>query len=203
MVSLISTQWWTTVFYLIYSLKKRYLSYRYLWITEFSEFNKNNNFTVKLSFLFPLSLYSCHFILRATFLYVLQLRPFDSFVRFCCLWSDTHYSISLCYTCNIVQLNSFYIKFESKYFFLYIINSKTNWRISLSNIWNLWPITLKLTHAQCTFVNYCVIWSVMTYFLWAHFISGNFSKFQSCISENFIISFLKKNYISFPRLINY
>ena len=28
-------------------------------------------------------------------------------------WSDTHYSISLRYTCNIVQLNSFYIKFDS------------------------------------------------------------------------------------------
>jgi hypothetical protein len=31
--------------------------------------------------------------------------------------SDTHYSISLCYTCNIVQLNSFDIKFDSKHFF--------------------------------------------------------------------------------------
>jgi hypothetical protein len=32
-------------------------------------------------------------------------------------WSDTHYSISLRYTPNIVQLNSFYIKFDSKHFF--------------------------------------------------------------------------------------
>ena len=28
------------------------------------------------------------------------------------------YSISLCYTRNIVQLNSLYIKFDSKHFFL-------------------------------------------------------------------------------------
>jgi hypothetical protein len=56
---------------------------------------------------------------------------------------------------------------------------------------------LKLTHAQCTFVNYCVIWSVMTYFLWAHFISGNFSKFQSCISENFnILSIIWQHLLS-------
>jgi hypothetical protein len=31
--------------------------------------------------------------------------------------SDTHYSISLRYTRNIMQLNSFYIKFDSKHFF--------------------------------------------------------------------------------------
>ena len=35
-------------------------------------------------------------------------------------WSDTHYSISLRYIRNIVQLNSFYIKFDSKQFFLSI-----------------------------------------------------------------------------------
>jgi hypothetical protein len=35
-------------------------------------------------------------------------------------WSDTHYSISLRYTRNIAQLNSFYIKFNSKHFFLSI-----------------------------------------------------------------------------------
>jgi hypothetical protein len=34
------------------------------------------------------------------------------------------YSISLCYTRNIVQLNSFYIKLDSKHFFL-----KKNWKI--------------------------------------------------------------------------
>jgi hypothetical protein len=32
-------------------------------------------------------------------------------------WSDTHYCISLRYTRNIVQLISFYIKFDSKHFF--------------------------------------------------------------------------------------
>jgi hypothetical protein len=31
-------------------------------------------------------------------------------------WSDTHYCISLRYTRNIVQLISFYIKFDSKHF---------------------------------------------------------------------------------------
>jgi hypothetical protein len=46
-------------------------------------------------------------------------------------WSDTHYSISLRYTRNIVQLNSFYIKFDLKhFFFIYIINTITNWRVS-------------------------------------------------------------------------
>ena len=40
-------------------------------------------------------------------------------------WSDTHYSISLRYTRNIVQLNSFYIKFDSKNFF-YLYNKYYN-----------------------------------------------------------------------------
>jgi hypothetical protein len=56
------------------------------------------------------------------------------------LWSDTHYSISLRYARNIVQLNSFYIKFDSKhFFFIYIINTITNWRVSLSKICHEWP----------------------------------------------------------------
>ena len=53
---------------------------------------------------------------------------------------DTHhYSIFLPYTCNIVQLNSFYIKFESKLFYLNIINTITNWQVSLSKIYHEWP----------------------------------------------------------------
>jgi hypothetical protein len=82
---------------------KTLLIYYYIDIcefTRFSELNKNNNFTVKLSFLFSLSS---------------QLRPFDRFVWLHSFWSDTHYSISLCYTHNIVRLNSFYIKFESNF----------------------------------------------------------------------------------------
>jgi hypothetical protein len=49
-------------------------------------------------------------------------------------WSDIHYSMSLRYTPNIVQLNSFYIKFDSKHFLIYIIYTITNWRVSLSRI---------------------------------------------------------------------
>jgi hypothetical protein len=64
-------------------------------------------------------------------------------------WSDTHYSISLRYTRNIVQLNSFYIKFDSKHFyFIYIINTITNWRLSLSKICHSWPNNV-VTHS-CT-----------------------------------------------------
>jgi hypothetical protein len=50
---------------------------------------KNDNFTVKLSFLFT-----------------------------------SENSVILHYTRNIVQLNSFYIKFDSKHFFIYIIYNK-------------------------------------------------------------------------------
>jgi hypothetical protein len=62
-------------------------------------------------------------------------------------WSDTHYSISLRYTRNIVQLSSFYIKFDSKhFFFINIINTITNWRVSLSKICQSWPNNV-VTHS--------------------------------------------------------
>ena len=75
-------------------------------------------------------------------------------------WSDTHYSISLRYTRNIVQLNSFYIKFDSKHiFFIYIINNITNWRVSLSKICHSWPnnvvtqsCTARIHELLCYFV---------------------------------------------------
>jgi hypothetical protein len=38
---------------------------------------KNNNFTVKLSFLIKLLLYFAHSVVRDTFLHALQLPPFD------------------------------------------------------------------------------------------------------------------------------
>jgi hypothetical protein len=63
-------------------------------------------------------------------------------------WSDTHYSISLHYTRNIVQLNSFYIKTIRNIFFIYIINTITNWRVSLSKICHSWPNNI-VTHS-CT-----------------------------------------------------
>ena len=53
-------------------------------------------------------------------------------------WSDVHYSISLRYTRNIVQLNSFYIKFESHYF-LYLYNKYHN---LLKNF------TIKICHSR-------------------------------------------------------
>jgi hypothetical protein len=50
-------------------------------------------------------------------------------------WSDTHYSISLRYKRNIVQLNSFYIKFDSKHFkndsFIYKSQEHTNVQIKV------------------------------------------------------------------------
>ena len=62
-------------------------------------------------------------------------------------WSDTHYSISLRYTHNIVQLISFYIKFDLKhFFFIYKINTITNWRVSLSKICHSWPNNV-VTHS--------------------------------------------------------
>jgi len=54
--------------------------------------------------------------------------------------------ISLRYTRNIVQLNSFYIKFDSKHFFIYIINTITNWWVSLSKICHSWPNNI-VTHS--------------------------------------------------------
>jgi hypothetical protein len=74
-------------------------------------------------------------------------------------WSDTHYSISLR---NIMHLNSFYIKFDSKHFF-YLYNkyyNYCNWRVSLSKICHSWPNNV-VTHS---WVSYCVIWSFVTYF---------------------------------------
>ena len=61
-------------------------------------------------------------------------------------WSDRHYSISLCYTRNIMQLTSFYIKFDSKHFFIYLINNITNWRVSLSKICHSWQNNV-VTHS--------------------------------------------------------
>ena len=62
-------------------------------------------------------------------------------------WSDTHYSISLRYTQNIVQLNSFYIKHRfDNFFFIYIINTITNWRVSSSKICHSWQNNV-VTHS--------------------------------------------------------
>ena len=48
-----------------------------------------------------------------------------------------------------------------------------------------------------------IVWSYLytEFKIRAHFFSGNFSKFQSCISENFNISFPEEKYTSFQRLI--
>ena len=64
---------------------------------------------------------SRHFVVGATFLYVLQLRSFDLFsckiLNFCHVFlNDTHCSISLRNTRNIVYLKLFYIKLKSKHF---------------------------------------------------------------------------------------
>ena len=74
---------------------------------------------------------------------ILQGKHFNFFIvvdGWChVFWNDTDYSISLHYTLNIVQLNSFYIKFDSKHFFYLYINTITNWRVSLSKICHSWP----------------------------------------------------------------
>jgi hypothetical protein len=54
-------------------------------------------------------------------------------------WSDTHYSISLRYTRNIVQLNSFY-------------NTITNWRVSLSKYVTNDQITQYLMNTRSAWV---------------------------------------------------
>ena len=57
---------------------------------------------------------SLHFVVEVTFLYALQLHPFDSFVwvRCCFLKRYTlQYNIPMQ---HVVQLNSLYIKFKSK-----------------------------------------------------------------------------------------
>jgi hypothetical protein len=61
--------------------------------------------------------------------------PLTVLYAFVVFWCNKHYSISLHYTHNIVQLYSFHIKLNSKHFF-YQYNKyiKTNWRISLSQI---------------------------------------------------------------------
>ena len=77
-------------------------------------------------------------------------------------WNDTHYRISLRYTRNIVQLNSFYIKFDSKHFFFYIINTITNWRVSLSKICHSWPNNV-VTHScavRIRAVLFCHSWHI-------------------------------------------
>jgi hypothetical protein len=72
---------------------------------------KNDNFTVKLAFLF-----------------------------------NSENSVILRYTRNIVQLNSFYVKFDSKHYFIYIINTIINWRVSLSKICHSLPNNI-VTHS--------------------------------------------------------
>ena len=84
-------------------------------------------------------------------------------VLFVCVfvfWCDTPYAISLWYICNIVQLNSFYIKFESKHFFIYIINC----RVLLSKIFHSWPLHCNsFMHCALSWVT-VLCWSFVTYF---------------------------------------
>ena len=88
-------------------------------------------------------------------------------------WSDTHYSISLRYTRNIVQLNSFYIKFDLKhFFFIYIINTITNWRMIITKyfvgggLWRLLNINLFITSARPL----KSIFSLFRLYIWDHYI---------------------------------
>ena len=136
-----------TVYYFI-------LLYRYRWNTMISELNNNDNFTSKLTFLFHSRYISRHFVVDVTWRLpvwnvknrrylasctlqfgsnltkiIFQGKHFNYFIVVGgwrhVFWSYTHYSISLRYTRNIVQLNSFYIKFDSKHFF-YLYNKYYN-----------------------------------------------------------------------------
>jgi hypothetical protein len=96
---------------------------------------------------------------------VTSLWPFRmvSLLFFVCgfvFWCDTPYDISLWYICNIVQLNSFYIKFESKHFFIYIINC----RVLLSKIFHSWSLHCNsFMHCAHSWVT-VLCWSFVTYF---------------------------------------
>jgi hypothetical protein len=80
-------------------------------------------------------------------------------------WSDTHYSISLHYTRNIVQLNSFYIKTIWNIFFIYIINTITNWRVSLSKICHSWPNNI-VTHSCTALIRELLCYLVIRDIFW-------------------------------------
>jgi hypothetical protein len=130
------------------------LLYRYRWNTVISELNKNDNF-MKLPFLFHSRYVSRHFVVDVIWRHPVWNVKIRRYLASCTLqfgsnltkiifqgnhfnyfivvggwrhvfWSDTHYSISLRYTRNIVQLNSFYIKFDSKHFF-YLYNKHYNY----------------------------------------------------------------------------
>ena len=125
------------------------LLYRYRWNTVISELNKNDNFS-EITIFISLSLYfvpfrcrrhmklpvwnvkNRHYLASCTLQFgsnltkiIFQVKHFNYFIVVGgwhhVFWSDTHYSISLRYTHNIVQLNSFYINFDSKHFF-YLYN---------------------------------------------------------------------------------
>ena len=130
---------------------KTYLSYRYRWNTMISELNKNDNFTSEITIFISLSLSfvveviwrlpvwnvkirrylaSCMLQFGSNLTKIIfQGKHFNYFIVVGgwhhVFWSDAHYSISLHYTRNIVQLNSFYIKFDSKHFF-YLYNKYYN-----------------------------------------------------------------------------
>ena len=115
------------------------LLYRYRWNTVISELNKipflfhsryiSHHFVVNVIWRLPVwnvkirrYLASCTLQFGSNLTKIIfQRKHFNYFIVMGgwrhVFWSDTHYSISLCYTRNIVQLNSFYIKFDSKHFF--------------------------------------------------------------------------------------
>jgi hypothetical protein len=117
----------------------------YRWNTVISELNKNDNFTSYISRHFVVDviwrlpvrnvnirryLASCTVQFGSNLTKIIfQGKHFN----YCIVvgewrhvfWSDTHYSISLRYTRNIMQLNSFYIKFDSKHF-VYLYNKYYN-----------------------------------------------------------------------------
>jgi hypothetical protein len=126
--------------------------------------NKNDNFS-DIIFIFTLAIFC---IISFSGLLFCMFYPLNV-----SLFLESIHIIVYLYICNIVQLNSFYVKFESKHFFIYVINTITNWHISLSYNVTHDQITVKFTHELQTFV----IWSFVTYF-W---------KWNSSISYSIII----------------
>ena len=131
-------------------------SYFSVYFTVFTVFRLLTDFVCLYNYEFWLSL--CK-IVQSSVILLLPLFTVTSLWPFCCLWGDTH-SISLCYMRNIVQLNWFCTIFESKHFLIYIINTITNWWISLSKICHSWPnniATHSCTEHICEILCYLVI----------------------------------------------
>jgi hypothetical protein len=125
----------------------------------------------------------------------------------CFFWSHTHNSISLRYTRNIVQLNSFYIKFDSKHFVYlykrsqitsnyYVSNWKSSYdvdnemarniaRVKLKTIISLWNYRFYLTRKIRKVIGHVYIMCVVSIDFASFYIYIMFYYIDSCELQNF------------------